>query len=249
MRYLDEGEFHPDAFASEDGWAEDLDAADLTDALRSSLSEEYADASDEEIDDALANVLDSMSAAEAFNFTSALNRIGKSASQLASDPTFAAVAQTALPILGSAAGTMIAGQAGTGLGAKFGSLAASALPTRPAAAPAPPRPVPPPRHPLPRYLLPRLPLRLLRPPRPGYSRARQASLRPGLRQRPRSDLAGRRRLYRRGPRPGAHPATRRAAEPAGDRAGAAPGRPSAVFPSAGLRDAEPGVRRGGRRCR
>ncbi len=149
MRYLDEGEFHPDAFASEDGWAEDLDAADLTDALRSSLSEEYADASDEEIDDALANVLDSMSAAEAFNFTSALNRIGKSASQLASDPTFAAVAQTALPILGSAAGTMIAGPAGTGLGAKFGSLAASALPTRPAAAPAPPRPVPAPPAPPP----------------------------------------------------------------------------------------------------
>lgn len=98
MRYLDEGEFHPDAFAGEEIWAEDLDDVDLTDALRSALSEEYADASDEEIDDALANVLDSMSAAEAFNFTSALNRIGKSASQLASDPAFAAVAQTALPI-------------------------------------------------------------------------------------------------------------------------------------------------------
>jgi hypothetical protein len=137
VRYLDEGDFYPDA-------------ADLTDALRSALNEDYAEASDEEVGDALANVLDSMSAAEAFNFASALNRIGKGAGQLVSDPAFAAVAQTALPILGSAAGSMIAGPAGTALGAKFGSMAASALPTRgpaapvpvPAAAPVPPSPVP-----------------------------------------------------------------------------------------------------------
>jgi hypothetical protein len=149
VRYLDEGEFYPGAFADEDSWAEDLDAADLTDALRSALSEDYAEASDEEIGDALANVLDSMSAAEAFNFGSALNRIGKGASQLVSDPTFAAIAQTALPIIGSAAGTMIGGPAGTALGGKLGSLAASALPTRPTAAPAPPSPAPAPVAPVP----------------------------------------------------------------------------------------------------
>jgi hypothetical protein len=38
--------------------------------------------------------------AEAFNFGSALDRIGKSASQLVSDPRFVSVAGTALPILG-----------------------------------------------------------------------------------------------------------------------------------------------------
>lgn len=140
MRYLDKSDFLPDAyaFAGDDSRTEGLDAADLADALRSALSEDYAEASDEEIGDALANVLDSMSAAEAFNFASALNRIGKGASQLVSDPAFAAVAQVALPIVGSAAGTMIGGPAGAALGGKLGSLAASALPIRPAAAAAPP---------------------------------------------------------------------------------------------------------------
>jgi hypothetical protein len=144
VSYMDDDDFYPgaDAFAGEDSRAEGLDAADLTDALRSALNEDYAEAGDEEVSDALANVLDSMSAAEAFNFASALNRIGKGASQLVSDPTFAAVAQTALPIVGSAAGTMIGGPAGTALGGKLGSLAASALPTRPATAPVPAAPVP-----------------------------------------------------------------------------------------------------------
>jgi hypothetical protein len=140
MRHLDETYGYP--AADEAGW--DMDAGELAEALRSALDEGYADASDEEMDDALANVLDSLSAAEAFNFTSALNRIGKSAGQLVSDPTFAAVAQTALPILGGAAGTMIGGPVGTALGSKLGSLAASALPTRPAPAPLPPPPTAPP---------------------------------------------------------------------------------------------------------
>jgi hypothetical protein len=117
--------------ADEVGWTEGLDAEDLADVLRSALHEAYAGASDEEMSDALANVLDSISPAEAFNFAAALDRIGKGASQLISDPTFAAVAQTALPILGGAAGTMIGGPVGTALGGKLGSLAASALPTRP----------------------------------------------------------------------------------------------------------------------
>jgi hypothetical protein len=149
VRRLDERDIYPAVYAPADGvgWTERLDAEDLADVLRSVLHEGYADASDEEMSDALANVLDSISPAEAFNFASALDRIGKGASQLISDPTFAAVAQTALPILGGAAGTMIGGPIGTALGGKLGSLAASALPTRPgpaqptaqpvAAAPAP----------------------------------------------------------------------------------------------------------------
>jgi hypothetical protein len=118
VRRLDERDIYPAVYAPADGvgWTEGLDAEDLADVLRSVLHEGYADASDEEMNDALANVLDSISPAEAFNFASALDRIGKGASQLISDPTFAAVAQTALPILGGAAGTMIGGPIGTALG-------------------------------------------------------------------------------------------------------------------------------------
>ena len=46
----------------EAAWVEALSPEELADVLRSSLREEYADASDEEMGDALENVLDSMSA-------------------------------------------------------------------------------------------------------------------------------------------------------------------------------------------
>jgi hypothetical protein len=119
----------------EAGWTEGLDAEELADVLRSALHEGYADASDDEMEDALANVLDSLSPAEAFNFGSALNQIRKSASQVVSDPAFASVARTALPVLGGAGGTLIGGPVGTALGGKLGSLAAGALPARPTPAP------------------------------------------------------------------------------------------------------------------
>jgi hypothetical protein len=130
-------DIYPASDLTEDvGWAEDRGAEKLADILRSTMREEYVNASDEEMSDALENVLDSMSPAEAFNFGSALNRIGKSAGQLMSDPTFVSVAGTALPILGGVAGTAIGGPVGTALGGKLGSLAASAL-----SAPAAPPPV------------------------------------------------------------------------------------------------------------
>jgi hypothetical protein len=111
----------------EDGWFEDQGADDFVDALRSTMREEYADASDEEMSDALMNLLCSMSPAEAINFVSALDRIGTSASELASDPTVAAVAGAALPVLGGAAGTLGSGPTGTAAGTMLGGLAASAL--------------------------------------------------------------------------------------------------------------------------
>lgn len=128
------------------GWGEDSEAEELADVLRSTMREEYADASDEEMGDALENVLDSMTPAEAFNFGSALNQIGKSASRLASDPAFAQVVRTAAPIAGGALGTAIGGPLGTAVGSRLGTLAASALPARAAprpvaAAPAAPPPV------------------------------------------------------------------------------------------------------------
>jgi hypothetical protein len=146
--YLDESYAYP--AADEPDWTEGLDTGELTEVLRSTLHEEYDDSSDEDMEDALATMLDSMSAAEAFNFTSALNRIGNGASQLISDPAVASIAQTTMPVLGGAAGTLIGGPAGTALGGKLGSLAAGALPARPALAPpgarraVPPGTLPPP---------------------------------------------------------------------------------------------------------
>jgi hypothetical protein len=127
-----------DALTEEDAWAEALEAQELAEVLQSAMREEYADASAAEMSDAVDAVLESMSPAEAFNFSAALNRMGKGANQLLSDPTFIQVAQAALPI----AGTLVGGPAGAALG----GLAANALSARAAPAPAAPRPpaVPPP---------------------------------------------------------------------------------------------------------
>ena len=158
MRHLDERYFSPAEDAAD--WAEGPDTAELAEALRSALDEGYAEASDEAMDDALANVLDSMSPAEGFNFASALDRISKGAGHLMSDPTFVAVAQTALPIVAGAAGTALGGPIGGALAGKLGSLAASSLQARPApAAPAPPAPAPPvPAAPVPAAPVPAAPV-------------------------------------------------------------------------------------------
>ena len=134
MRRLDDSGGHPavGSLLGEAAWTENPSPEELADVLRSALREEYADASDAEMGDALENVLDSMSAAEAFNFGSALSQIGKSASKLASDPTFAQIVRTAAPIAGGALGTVIGGPVGTALGSQLGNLAASALPAPPA---------------------------------------------------------------------------------------------------------------------
>ena len=144
MRLIDRSGVYPAVgdLTGESGWTDDLETEELADVLRSAMREEYADASDEEMGDALENVLDAMSPAEAFNFGSALSQIGKSAARLASDPAFVQVVRTAAPIAGGALGTVIGGPVGTALGSQLGSLAASALPARargPAGcAPAPP---------------------------------------------------------------------------------------------------------------
>ena len=84
VRRLDDSGRYPavGTLLGEAAWAGTLSTGELADVFRSSLREEYADASDAEMGDALENVLDSMSAAEAFNFGSALSQIGKSASSL-----------------------------------------------------------------------------------------------------------------------------------------------------------------------
>jgi hypothetical protein len=141
VRRSDCGIYSSNDLTEDVGWAEDREAEELGDVLRSAMREEYAEASVEEMGDALADVLDSMSPAEAFNFSSALNQIGKSASRLTSDPTFIQIARTAAPIAGGALGTVIGGPVGTALGSKLGNVAASALLARAAPPPAAARPV------------------------------------------------------------------------------------------------------------
>ena len=148
LRRLDDRYSAVGGLVGEVAWAQTLSPEELADVFRSALRAEYADASEAEMGDALENVLDSMSAAEAFNFGSALSQISKSASKLMSDPTFAQIVKTAAPIAGGALGTVIGGPVGTALGTQLGSLAAQALPTpavprAPAAPPAPPPPPPP----------------------------------------------------------------------------------------------------------
>ena len=135
MRHRDDSDIYRGTDQSDRVWHPDTGG--LIDVLRSALHQSYSDVSDEQVADALSDVFDAMSPAEALNFASSLDRIGKSAGRLVSDPTFAAVAQTALPILGGAAGTLVGGPAGTALGSKLGSVAAGALPSRPKPAPAP----------------------------------------------------------------------------------------------------------------
>jgi hypothetical protein len=147
-RLDDSGRYPAGSLLGDVAWTEALGPGELADVFRSSLREEYADASDEEMGDALENILDSMSAAEAFNFGSALSQIGKSASKLAADPAFAQIVRTAAPIAGGALGTFVGGPVGAALGSQLGSLAASALPA-PARAPVPPAPVPVPPAPVP----------------------------------------------------------------------------------------------------
>jgi hypothetical protein len=163
VRRLDRGDISPVAgyLTAKAGWADALGPEDLPGVLRSAMREEYADASDAEMAEALENVLDALSPAEAFNFGSALSQIGRSASKLAADPTFQQVVRTAAPVAGGALGTFIGGPIGTALGSQLGNLAVRALPApaapaprvapAPAAPPAPPSapalpppPVPPP---------------------------------------------------------------------------------------------------------
>lgn len=111
-------------FVDEDS---DVDFAELADTLRDVLDEAYSDADPEDLEEALAEVLESMSPAEAFNFGKALKQVGRSATKVAANPLFKQVAGTALPIAGGAVGTLLGGPVGTALGSSLGNAAAGAL--------------------------------------------------------------------------------------------------------------------------
>ena len=69
--------FDPEYEEGLDWFEEQPDRADLADVLRCSLHDDYADASEEIIDEALAEVLDSMSPAESLSVAGALSQIGR----------------------------------------------------------------------------------------------------------------------------------------------------------------------------
>lgn len=113
--------------------ADDWDDAErrgneLPDLLAEVMCEEYAGADSVELDDALDGMLESLSPAEAFSVTKALGQIGRGAAAVTSDPAFARIAGSVLPVAGGALGTVAGGPAGTALGARLGAAAASSLP-------------------------------------------------------------------------------------------------------------------------
>jgi hypothetical protein len=129
---------YDDGMYDADGW----DDAALAEVLAEVMSDDYADADQEEFEEALADVLEALSPAEAFGVTKALGQIGRSARTVASDPAFTQVAANVLPAAGGALGTMVGGPVGTAVGAKLGTVAAKSLqrpqPTgTPSAAPTP----------------------------------------------------------------------------------------------------------------
>jgi hypothetical protein len=121
-----------DSLANEDDEVADDDFFEFADVLQEALADEYADADPEDIDNALADIFESMSAAEAFNLGKAFKQIGRTAGKVVSDPIFKQVAGTALPIATGALGTLIGGPAGTALGSSLGSAAAGAITGKPA---------------------------------------------------------------------------------------------------------------------
>lgn len=111
----------------DDAWG---DPAELAVALGEALDDGYAMATIDDLEEALSNVLDSMTAAEAFNFAKALKQIERGAAKVVADPAFNQVAAAVLPLAGGALGTVIGGPVGTSLGTSLGSAAAKALPGR-----------------------------------------------------------------------------------------------------------------------
>jgi hypothetical protein len=130
--------FNEEAWLDEEWDSDDWDAdpAELAEVLQDVLSDDYSDADADAIDDALGEIMESLSAAEAFNFAKAFRQIQKSAKKIGADKVLGQVAGVALPIAGGAVGTLLGGPVGTALGSGLGNAAAGALtgrrPTRPA---------------------------------------------------------------------------------------------------------------------
>jgi len=124
--------------------AADAELAGYAELLRGALREDLADIDAETLEEALASTFDAMTPAESFNLGKAFQQIGRTASQVVSDPAFAQIAGTALPLVAGAVGTIYGGPAGGALGSSLGTALAKAIPTRPTTSPTRP-PAPPAR--------------------------------------------------------------------------------------------------------
>jgi hypothetical protein len=111
--------------------------AELAETLREVLHEEYQDASHEEMEVALFNVMESLTPAEGFNFAKVLSQVSKTGQQVLKDPTVGQIAKTVLPTAGAAVGTIFGGPLGTAVGSQLGKTAAQAFSGKPKPAPPP----------------------------------------------------------------------------------------------------------------
>jgi hypothetical protein len=103
--------------------------------IRGVLRADLADANPDDLNDALAEMLDSMSTAEGFNFGQALQQIGSGAVKTLQDPTVNSVLRTAVPLVAGAAGAYFGGAGGAQVGSNLGNLLVNALPGPPQARP------------------------------------------------------------------------------------------------------------------
>ncbi len=124
--WSDEADYLPEFFDESEPNMFD-GAAELAEGLREVLHEDYQDASPEQIQEAMFNMLEPMTPAEGFSFGKVLSQMGTAGKKLLKDPAVAQIAATVLPVAGSALGTFVGGPAGTVIGGKLGQAAGQAL--------------------------------------------------------------------------------------------------------------------------
>ena len=120
----------------EDKFEEELDiealeyeeTMEMVEGLREVLSEEYKDLDNEEMQEMLYDILESMSPAEAFNFGNILKTVAKGAGSILSNPSTSKTLKTILPVAGQIAGTAFGGPVGAMIGQGIGGFAAQAIP-------------------------------------------------------------------------------------------------------------------------
>lgn len=127
----------PDLAEIDPEWLDEF--AELAESFREGLHEYYQFAPPEAVEDALFNVMETMTPAEGFNFTKVLSQIGKAGQQVLQDPTVGHYAKTILPVAGATIGTIYGGPAGTAIGGQLGQAAASAFSGKPTPTTRPPQ--------------------------------------------------------------------------------------------------------------
>lgn len=135
-RWLDEWADETEIYDDLESELDDAPEA-VAEALSEVLHEDYSNASPEQLEEALYNMWETMTPAEAFNFKKILRTVKKAGQSVLRDPAVGQIAKTALPIAGGAVGTFFGGPIGTALGTQLGQAAGSAFaggsPKRPAA--------------------------------------------------------------------------------------------------------------------